>query len=157
MIPSLYKNLLSICHKTEDFVTGSAGGVCTGSGRGIKQTHLLQQNKVTHRQVRRGQVVKKTVALSVMGGREGEEEEEGGKGDFKVSETNWAEKSQMSRETVNRRQKEGIWCLSKQVAALRMTRVPARTGEGWAFSIWSVMRDGLKQTKSGRAEDETNN
>lgn len=58
------------------------------------------------------------------------------------------QQSQKSRETAKRRQKEGIWRLSKQVAPLRMTRVPARLEEYRAFTIWSLVSDRLKQRET---------
>lgn len=49
---------LSARRMTEGFVALRARAVCPGSGTGVKQTHLLQQNKVTHRQVKEGMMAR---------------------------------------------------------------------------------------------------
>lgn len=66
-------NPWSICHKTEGPVTRPAArAVCAGSGRGVKQTHLLQRNKVTHQQVRTGRCAVKRSLFSSTAGRGGD-------------------------------------------------------------------------------------
>lgn len=100
---------------TEGFVAFSARAVCIGSGTGKTNTPTASEQGHTSAG-KEATVCYKMFALGIMEleGETGRRKKE--KSD--VAENNGAQQSQMSRETAKRRQKGGVWCLSKQVAAL---------------------------------------
>ncbi len=107
---------------TEGFVAFPATAVCPGSGTGVKQTHLPQQNKVTHQQVRRRRCVIKCLLSATwsLRGRRGA----GRRRHLKFLKTmehgkvRCQERQRRGRTIGDKR--GGIWGLSKQVAALSL-------------------------------------